>query len=112
MTPTEKKYSQHIGKLYWSANHEWDRDKQDYNPIFDLIMPINLRRRYGRGKYILTLQVIQFNQGKVSGGREQYDIEASYFTQLLNCNNDWHQGYFLAKTGELEKDVDQIKKAC
>jgi len=113
MTPTEKKYSQHIGKLYWSANREWDRDKEEFKPVFDLVMPINLKRRYGHGRYMLTLQVIQFNQGKDRGGtREQYDIEATYFTELLNYVNNWHQGYFLAKTGELEKDVDQIKKAC
>lgn len=111
MTPTEKKYSQHIGKLYWSANREWDGDKKDYRPVFDLVMPISLQRRYGHGRYMLTLQVIQFDQGKTHAKQEQYNIEASYFQILLGKINAWNQGYFLAKTGELQKDVDQIKKA-
>lgn len=111
MTPTEKKYSQHIGKLYWSANREYDRDKGDYKPIYDLVMPTTLYRRNGQGRYMLTLQVIQFDQGKTRARQEQYNIEASYFETLFGSINCWHQGYFLAKTGELEKDVDQIKKA-
>lgn len=120
MTPTEKKYSQHIGKLYWSANREYDHDKGDYKPIYDLVMPISLQRRYGgSGRYTLTLQVIQFNANNGEGSdlprgghrQEQYNIEASYFETLFGGINHWHQGYFLAKTGELEKDVDQIKKA-
>lgn len=113
MTPTEKKYAKHIGKLYWSANREWDRDTGNYKPIFDLVMPISLQRRYGHGRYMLTLQVIQFNanDGKEVHRQEQYNIEASYFQSLFGKINHWNQGYFLAKTGELEKDVDQIKKA-
>lgn len=111
MTPTEKKYTKHIGKLYWSANREWDRDKEEYKPIYDLVMPISLQRRYGHGRYMLTLQVIQFDQGKTHVKQEQYNIEASYFQILVGKINSWSQGYFLAKTGELQKDVDQIKKA-
>ena len=111
MTPTEKKYAKHIGKLYWSANREWDRDTGEYKPIYDLVMPISLQRRYGHGRYMLTLQVIQFDQDKAHARQEQYNIEASYFQTLVGKINAWSQGYFLAKTGELEKDVDQIQKA-
>jgi hypothetical protein len=110
MTNTEKKYNQHIGKLYWSANRVWDSDKEEYKPIYDLVMPVNLRRRYGHGRYLLTLRVLQFSQGK-SHGQEEYDIEASFFVLLMDKINHWHQGYFPAKTGDLKKDVDQIKKA-
>lgn len=115
MTPTEKKYSQHIGKLYWSANREYDHANGGYKPLFDLVMPIELGRRYGHGRYMLTLKVLKFNvdaAGKQRLGQEEYRIEASYFIQLLNNINQWHQGYIPARTGELEKDVAQIKKAC
>lgn len=111
MTPAEKKYNQYIGKLYWSANREWDRDKEEYKPIYDLVMPVHMHRRYGRGRYMLTVEILQFN--KTTGFRqERYDIEASYFSQLVGKINQWQQGYILAKTGEVEKDVDQIQKAC
>ena len=116
MTQTEKKYNQYLGKLYWSANREYDDSIGDYKPIFDLVMPTNLERRYGHGRYMLTLKVLKFNVNSEcvrSGGRqEEYRIEASYFIQLVNNINQWHQGYILAQTGELEKDVAQIKKAC
>lgn len=117
MTPTEKKYAQHIGKLYWGAQRIFNGIKGDYEPVYDMVMPVSLHRRHGTGRYQLTLEVVQF--GEIPDNkprthyqaRQQYDIEAGYFLQLLGNINKWHQGYIPVVTGELEKDVDQIKKA-
>lgn len=116
MTPTEKKYTQHIGKLYWNAQRVYNHTKGDYDAVYDIVMPVGIYRRYGKGRYQMSLEVIQFgdmpdNQPRGAyQAREEYDIEAGYFLQLLGRINDWHQGYFPVVTGELEKDVDQIKK--
>lgn len=117
MTPTEKKYTQHIGKLYWSAQRIYNHTKGDYEPVYDMVMPVSLHRRHGRGRYQLSLEVVQFgdmpdNQARGHyQARQQYDVEAGYFLQLFGSVNKWHQGYFPVVTGELEKDVAKIQKA-
>lgn len=117
MTPTEKKYSQHIGKLYWNVQRIYNHTKGDYDRVYDIVMPVSLHRKRDKGRYHLSLEVVQFgdmldNQPRgVYQARQQYDIEAGYFMQLFNRINAYSQGYFPVVTGELEKDVDQIKKA-
>lgn len=117
MTPTEKKYTKHIGKLYWASQRVFNHDKGDYDQVIDMVMPVSLRRRNGGGRYLLTLEVVQFGvmpnnqQRGLYAARQEYDMEAGYFLQLLGKINEWKQGYIPVVTGEREKDVDQIPKA-
>lgn len=117
MTPTEKKYAQHIGKLYWASQRVYNHDKQDYDQVFDIVMPVGLRRRNDAGRYLFTLQVVQFgdmpnNQPRGSYlARQEYDMEAGYFLHLFNKVNEWCQGYFPVVTGEIQKDVAKIPQA-
>lgn len=118
MTPTEKKYTQHIGKLYWASQRVYNHDKGDYDQVFDMVMPVGLRRRNDAGRYLFTLEVVKFgdmpnNQPRGSYlARLEYEIEARYFLHLSGKINEWMQGYIPVVTGEREKDVDQIHKAC
>jgi hypothetical protein len=83
-----------------------------------MVMPVGLRRRNDAGRYLFTLEVVKFgdmpnNQPRGSYlARLEYEIEARYFLHLSGKINEWMQGYIPVVTGEREKDVDQIHKAC
>jgi hypothetical protein len=108
MTPTEKKYNARLGKLYWSGQSTWDQDSQDYKQCFDLVMLTKCERKYiGSGPYTYEVEVL--NDKKLS---HKYKVDCTYFFILENKLNKWGNGYIPVKTGDLEKDVAQIPKAC
>lgn len=117
MTQTEKKYTQHIGKLYWCVTRIYNHSKGDYDKVYDIVMPVSLHRKRDKGRYHLSLEVVQFGDMPDSqqrghyAARQEYDIEAGYFMQLYNRINVYSQGYFPVVTGEVEKDVANIPQA-
>lgn len=115
MTPTEKKYTQYLGKLFWSPTRIFNHSNGDYDIVYDMVMPVSLRRRGSKGRYLLQFDVVQFGEHpsprNIYSNRVEYDIEAGFFIQLLNKINEWSQGYIPVVTGDLKKDVDQIQKA-
>lgn len=109
MTETQKKYAKYLGKLYWSAERRYNQDAKGYIYYHNLVMIKSLVRRYGQsGKYLYKIDVLSSKHDS----QMEYKLDCTHFLQLLGTVNRWGNGYFPATTGDLEKDVAQIQKAC
>jgi hypothetical protein len=108
MTQTEKQYSKHIGKLFWCGERSYESDKQEYVYYFNLVMINGVQRHKYSKKFQYRIEVLS------SGYRDNtpYMLDCSWFKNLLGKINKYGNGYFPVKTGEVEKDVAQIHKAC
>jgi hypothetical protein len=108
MTQTEKKYSKNVGKLFWSGERNYLHDKQDYHLYYKLVMINGLQKDKYSKKYLYVIEVLSspYNHGQT------YRVECSYFLTLAGHINKYGNGYIPVKTGEVEKDVAQIPKAC
>jgi len=62
-----KKYSKHLGKLYWYRYTAWDNLDGNYNVNYTLVMAISLERRYGRGAYKLKFECLEETRGRPTG---------------------------------------------
>ncbi len=111
MTQTEKKYKSRLGRLYWSSEREWNREKEQYDIRYFLVMLSGCAKKYGEsGKYRYSIDVL--TEGRTYDKNTQYFIDCSYFIKLENKINRWDNGYFPVITGDAEKDVAQIPKEC
>lgn len=108
MTSTEKRYSKHIGKLFWCGERTYDSEKQDYHHYYNLVMINGLQKDKYSKKYQYTVEVLS----SPYKDRTSYTIECSWYNTLLGQINKYGNGYLPATTGDLEKDVAQIPKAC
>ncbi len=108
MTATEKKYNKQVGKLFWSGERSYEQDKQEYVYYFNLVMINGIHKDKYNKKYQYTVEVLSSPyKDSVS-----YNVECSWFKILLGQINKYGNGYLPASTGDLEKDVAQIPKAC
>jgi len=110
MTATEKRYGKHIGKLYWCGQRTYNSDLNGngYHYYYNLIMVRAIEKDKYSKKYQYVIDVLSspYNHGQT------YRVECSYFLTLVGPINKYGNGYLPATTGDLEKDVAQIQKAC
>ena len=108
MTQTEKRYSKNIGKLFWCGERTYSLNTGQYEYYFNLVMISGIQKDKYSKKYQYSVDVISSPyKDKVS-----YKLDCSWFKILFGNINQYGNGYLPASTGDLEKDVAQIPKAC
>ena len=111
MSPTEKRYSKHIGKLYWCGERTYNSDISGYKYYYTLAMINGIERHKYNKKFLYKIEILSSPYKENQG--ETYTVACALFcNDLLGKINKWGNGYFPARTGEVEKDVAQIPKAC
>lgn len=108
MTSTEKRYSKHIGKLYWCGERTYNSDIEGYKYYYNLVMVGSMVKNRNK-RYSYDIEVLH-SPYQFYGDRT-YKVECSFFLTMIGSINKWGNGYF-PSTGDLEKDVAQIHKAC
>jgi hypothetical protein len=111
MSQTEKRYNKHIGKLFWCGERTYNTDVSGYHHYFTLVMIRGIEKEKYNKKYQYIVDVISSPYKHNEG--ETYKVGCAYFcNDLLEVITQYGNGYFPATTGDLEKDVAQIQKAC
>jgi hypothetical protein len=87
MTPTKKKYSKRLGKLYWKEYSRWDYDSGEqaiFLTGYALVIVERLARQYGdSGDYVYYLRPLNEVDNKRFFLRND-----GYFRERANCWND------------------------
>lgn len=91
MTPTEKKYANILGNLYWENLSYWDGAKNEYVEDKQLVMVSKLYRRYGEsGDYYYELQILQSPPGYNMHDKRGYkNVRAKRFEDLIKPEAKW-----------------------
>ena len=108
MTPTEKKYSQHIGKLYITKTRRYNSEKEKFENHHSLIMVYGIRRSgYSEktGYYIYNVNTISSVDVE---WKKDYNIRCTELHNGKTGRHFWYSTEYLPLTDENKHLVDTI----
>lgn len=108
MTPTEKKYSQHIGKLYLTRNRRYNTEKEKFENHHSLIMIYGIRRRGYNEKTgyfvynVNTISSVDFEWKK------DYSVRCTDIHRGSSASSYWYATEYIPLTDENKHLIDTI----
>ena len=107
MTPTEKKYSNNVGKLYLVRNRQYNSEKEKFEYHHSLIMVYGIRKSGYNGKSGYYLYNVNTISSVDVEWRKDYAVRCKDLERGTG-NGYWYSTDFLPLTDENKHLIDTI----